>query len=410
LFLASLLVFNSSNLSAQRRDSRINPGKWLGDRGPFDPRPFDRTHLFDGLLLDSGYFGWKNQLWEEKGFSFGGYFSINSQIGGQDKSNHNMSEFLFTGAWELQRNDNRAGRIIYGFAHDQTFGSLTTREFADGQRIVEAPNDLDTHPERTFTTLGLLLWEQEFRLGSDWGWGFRAGQFFAAPYFGLTYFLDDDRRFFLARPLAAAAGAQWVGFNDIGLGGNVVVWKSPFYVSAAVLDGKANRKFPDFKSIKDGRLLYIGGFGYETNLGGPDETAIRLTFSHLDLPGENPDKGRGQSVMFSGERKFKGRWAVFGRWSKSYKRFESDYRELISIGVSWTNPLGFSDDFLGIGFFSGRPSDPAKSTESGFELCYKLVLTQGLNLMPDLQYWTRKDTGIEQVKTWIGGIRLNVEY
>ena len=275
---------------------------------------------------------------------------------------------------------------------------------------MEAPNDLDTDPDRSFTTLGLLLWEQEFRLGSDWGWGFRAGQFFAATYFGLTNFLDDDRRFFLARPLAAAAGAQWVGFKDIGLGANVVAWKGSFYTSLAAMDGKANRRYPDFKSIKDGRLLYIGEFGYENDLGGPNEAALRVTVSHLDLPGENPEKGRGQSLMISGERQFDGRWAVFGRWSKSFKRFEAGYRELISLGIAWTRPFGFSNDFLGFGYFASRPSNPDKSVESGFELSYKLLISQGLSLMPDLQYWTRNDSGIDRVRTWVGGIRLNVEY
>jgi hypothetical protein len=190
----------------------------------------------------------------------------------------------------------------------------------------------------------------------------------------------------------------------------VVAWKGAFYSSLAVMDGKANRQYPDFKSIKEGRLLYIGGVGYETDLGGPNEAAVRLTVSHLDLPGENPQKGRGQSVMISAERQFDGQWAVFGRWSRSFNRFEADYRELLSLGGGWINPFGFDGDFLGFGFFAGRPSNPAKSVESGFELCYKLVLTQGLSLMPDLQYWSRNDSGGNRVRTWVSGVRFNIEY
>jgi hypothetical protein len=87
-----------------------------------------------------------------------------------------------------------------GFAHDQTFGRPTTREFANLQRLVETPNDLDTHPDLAFTTLGLLHWEQEHRIGPDAGWGFRLGQTYAPSYFGPARYLDDDRR----------SGGRWV--------------------------------------------------------------------------------------------------------------------------------------------------------------------------------------------------------
>ena len=140
----------------------------------------------------------------------------------------------------------------------------------------------------------------------------------------------------MARPLAAAAGAQWVGYNDIGLGVNGIVWKGPVYFSAAAIDAKANREYPDFDSLADGELLYLGEVGYEQDLGSPNEAAIRLTVSHLDLSdGDSPAAGRGQSVMLSGLRIFDDRWALAGRYSRSFKRLSADYRELLSVGVMW---------------------------------------------------------------------------
>jgi hypothetical protein len=68
---------------------------------------------------------------------------------------------------------------------------------------VETPNDLDTSPGKSFTTLGLLAWDHAFWSDFDTGWGYRAGQLFAAGLFGLTGYLDDDRQYFMARPLAA---------------------------------------------------------------------------------------------------------------------------------------------------------------------------------------------------------------
>ena len=78
--------------------------------------------------------------------------------------------------WEPVRKGNSAGRLVAGFAYDATFGRPTTREFANTQRLVETPNDLDTDPDLRFATLGLLLWEHEWWTGPDGCWGMRAGQ------------------------------------------------------------------------------------------------------------------------------------------------------------------------------------------------------------------------------------------
>ena len=384
-------------------------GKWLADRGPYDPRPYEDTLLGDGLLRP-GYFDFKNRLWIKHGFSFGGYFSANVQWGSQGGPLHAISETLLLMTWEPVRAQNTAGRLVVGFAHDQTFGRPTTREFADTQRLVETPNDLDTDPDLTFTTLGLLHWEQEVRVGPDSGWGIRLGQLYAPSYFGPARYLDDDRRYFMARPMAAAAGAQWVGFNDIGLGVNGLAWKGPLYASVAIMDGKANRQYPDFPSLGDGELLYLGEVGFERDVGGPNELALRVTASHLDVrDGENPQQGPGQSLMISADWHYDGRWALAARWSRSFGRLSADYRDLVSLGGLWLAPFGRSD-LAGLGFFSGAPSDSSRGREYGVELFYVLRLTQAVGLMTDVQYWWRDDPGGGGAGTWVWGLRTEFEF
>ena len=383
---------------------------WLEQRGPSDPRPREGVLLAKGLLGDA-YFDFKNRHWLESGISFGGYFSANVQWGSEGGPAHSISETLLLLTWEPVRGRNSAGRLVVGLAHDLAFRRPTTRTFANTQRLVEAPNDLDTDPDLTFTTLGLLHWEQEVRTGPDRGWVARLGQIYAPSYFGSARYLDDDRRYFLSRPLAAAAGAQWVGFNDIGLGAGVSYWQAPFYVSVAAIDGKANRKYPDFRSIADGQLLYLGEVGFERGMDGPDERAVRLTFSHLDVhDGDAPGKGPGQSVMVSADRRFGGKWAVAGRWSRSFARLSADYRSLLSLGTMWLTPLGREADLIGVGVFHAAPSDAARESEYGGEVFYRLQLTQGVSVMPDLQYWRRDDRGLERVGSWVSSVRVNFEF
>lgn len=406
---ACLILFVFATI-AWAQESNVKTGSYLGGRGPYDPRPFEQTHLSDRLFLGTDFFKAKNQRWIDQGFAFGGYVSLNVQLGSKDSTLHGMSETLLIGAWEPLRESNQAGRWVFGVAHDHTLGGLTTREFADRQGLVETPDDLDTNPDKTFTTLGLLAWEHEFYTGPNQGWGYRAGQLFAAGYFGSAVYLDDDRKYFMARPLASAAAAQWVGSNDIGLGANLVLWQGSYYVSVAAIDGKANRKYPQFNSLLDGKLLYIAEVGFERDLDGPNEAIVRIATSHLDLSGQNPEQGSGQSLILSAERRFNGRWATFARWSKSYKRLSADYRELLSVGMAWLRPFEFSQDFIGLGFFVGDPTNPERGDEYGAELSYKLQITQDTSLMPDLQYWYRDDPDGQRTSTWIGGIRANFEF
>ncbi len=394
-----------------RQAPAMRPGNYLGERGEFDPHPYDHTHLGDGLIFDRDYFDRKNRRWEERGTAIGGYFSPNFQWGSEGGGSHAIGEFLLVGSWETIRNGDRVGRIIFGLAHDQTIGSLTTRKFADNQRIVETSNDLDTDPDKTFTTLGLLAWEHEFWTSEDSGWGYRAGQLFTPAFFGPSVYLDDDRRFFLARPLASAAGAQWVGSNDIGLGAQIVAWKHDLYATFSVIDGDADRKFPDFSSLAEGRLLYLGEVGIERDMDGPNEFAIRFTFTHLDeTVRDGTVKPPGESAIISFERKFDDRWALAGRWSKSYRRLTADYQELYSFGLLLLRPFSFDDDSVGLGLFAGDPADSGKGTEYGAEIFYKLRLTQDVSFMPDIQYWHRDDSDGTQVRSWVYGVRLNLDF
>jgi hypothetical protein len=391
--------------------ARRSYGKWIGQRGQYDPRPYDRTLIGDGLL-GRAYFERKNRTWVEDGLAVGGYLSSGSQWGSEGGLSHHMGEGLLLATWEPVRGPASAGRVVAGFAYDQLLGGPTTRAFADGQGLVETPNDLDTDPDETFATLGLLHWTQDVYAGPESGWTLRAGQLYGPSYFGVGIYLDDDRRFFMARPLATAAGAQWVGFNDIGLGVTLTRWSGPLHVTLGAMDGKANRKYPDFGSLLDGQLLYLAEVGYEHDLEGPDETALRLTFSHLDVEdGDAPQRGPGQSLMVSGVKTFDGSWALAVRWSKSFERLSADYRDLISLGLLLLEPTQRENDILGVGAFLADPSDESFGAEYGGEVFYRLQLTQAMNLMPDLQYWSndRTDDGSSEGK-WIIGFRLNFEF
>jgi carbohydrate-selective porin OprB len=114
--------------------------------------------------------------------------------------------------------------------------------------------------------------------------------------------------------------------------------------------------------------------------------------------------------MVSGDRKFNGRWALAGRWSRSFERLSGDYRELFSLGAMWLVPFARSQDIAGFGIFAGKPSDADRGVESGCEVFYVLRLTQTVSVMPDLQYWWRNDEDVPGARTWVLGLRAEFEF
>jgi hypothetical protein len=138
VFVMLCITLPKNGCTQDSISSSLPKGKWLNKRGPFDPRPYDNT-LFGSLLFTDNYFKWKNKLWIDKGISFGGYVSGNTQLGSQGGPTHQINESLILFTWEPVRKARSAGRLVVGFAHDQTFGKPTTRGFADNQKLVETP-------------------------------------------------------------------------------------------------------------------------------------------------------------------------------------------------------------------------------------------------------------------------------
>lgn len=208
--------------------------------------------------------------------------------------------------------------------------------------------------------------------------------------------------------MGGAYGAQWVGDHDIGLGVNAIAWKGPYCITGGFQDGHDgdNSNYPDFGSFSKGQFVYLAEMGMGRDPSGPDEFSARVTASHLDLDdGSNPDKGSGESLIVSLLKRHASQWAVAGRWSKSFGRLSSDYRELGSLSFMWLEPFSRPRDLLGVGAFVGDPSDSSKGSEKGLDVFYRIQLTQALNITADIQYWNRRDAGDGTTNTWIYGIR-----
>jgi hypothetical protein len=151
--------------------------------------------------------------------------------------------------------------------------------------------------------------------------------------------------------------------------------------------------------------------GYERDLGGSREMSVRLTLTFLDATvDDGVTKPAGQSAILSFDRRLNGDWALAARWSKSYRRLTSDYRELYSMSLIRLRPYEMDGDSFGIGLFAGRPSDADRGEEFGAEIFYKLRLTQDISSMPDMQYWYRNDPGGKSVRTFVYGLRVNFSY
>jgi hypothetical protein len=165
-------------------------------------------------------------------------------------------------------------------------------------------------------------------------------------------------------------------------------------------DGLLNRRYFERKNhLRVEKGISLGGY-FSWNFqwgseGGPthgiSETLILLTWE----PVRDADSA--------------GRWALAGRYSRSFERLSADYRELASLGLLWVVPFGRPQDIAGLGFFAGDPSDASRGLESGAEIFYRLQLTQAVSVMPDLQCWSRDDRDGEYARSWVWGLRAEFQ-
>lgn len=104
-----------------------------------------------------------------------------------------------------------------------------------------------------------------------------------------------------------------------------------------------------------------------------------------------------------------GRLTPFLRYSVGDSTI-TDFKRFASFGVNWEAPLGRPYDTMGLGFATGRTSDPALRQEKIFELFWRFRINPFVSLSPDVQFVLDPASNREKNHITVFSLRLQLDF
>ena len=212
----------------------------------------------------------------------------------------------------------------------------------------------------------------------------RVGQLRNDFFFGTNKYHNDDRYVFLNTVLSGMQGANWAATGK-GLGAMLDIRGDDFYTTVGFTDAKGNQNYPDFGSFFDGRYHYLGEIGWTPKVG-EHEGEYKLTMSYTDATGDSSNIGlrKGYGLVLGGRQDFYKRLGLSFRWNRSFERYNSNLKQSLVTGLTFTGVGRYKDDWLSMGWVWGQPINDTLNEENGMEIYWRAQLTKNIELTPDL--------------------------
>jgi porin len=169
--------------------------------------------------------------------------------------------------------------------------------------------------------------------------------------------------------------------------------KNGGYFGAGIFDANGRADKSGFDTLFDeGELFTVAEFGWTPDFdillrpgqdyrSGDDD--YHLTLWHSD-PLKNQGRPEGWGFTASAAKGF-GDIVPFARYGYS-DGGATLLKHMASVGVGFENVGGYENDLIGLSAAFGRPSDPVLRDQYAFEAFFRLQLTPGFALTPNLQF------------------------
>jgi porin len=255
----------------------------------------------------------------------------------------------------------------------------------------------DADADGTYTSLSALWWEQ---ILLDGHLDITLGQLDPILLFDTNRYAGWDRWSFMATPVSSNPTRI---FESAGLGLylEVLDWDIG-YVILAVMDADADGRYPDFKSLKNGRWSYFLEAGLIPTIPSLGKLEVSVTLNAVE---KTPAAPASQAVLVSLSQDIGSRLGFFLRYGHNDGKL-NDIEQMFSTGFVFKGAFNFSNDWIGLAFMWAQPADSSLRDQYGFEAYWRLQMTEHVQFTPDLQVIVdptfRPGAGLEVV----GGLRL----
>lgn len=373
----------------------------------------DKDVLFDSSLFDS-WLEWKNDVYEDKAFSFGGgyttsYLSASTSLPGkQDYAAGGMLRFF--GNWDLVgRGTANTGALNFKLDHRHKFSDTALNLFS-----LENLGYIDSMAS-TFSDEGWRLTNLHWRQSWDDGKVVLLTGLISAPDFLDIYTLGSPWLHF--QSLAFTTGAGTISLpGDAALGAIIGVWLNEnFYILGGFEDANsvASDFFKSFDTFFSEKEFFKHiDFGWTSSRDKAYLDNFHLTLWQSD---ERKQAGviAGHGAMLSFTHHIDEKWLPFirGGYAKDGASF---LERSVSAGLAYqANPIGASaGHLLAIGVNWGRPNEavfgPGLNDQVGIEAFYRIQVTKQLAVTPDIQYLKDPALNPDESSIWVIGIRARL--
>jgi len=222
----------------------------------------------------------------------------------------------------------------------------------------------------------------------------RIGKLFPGVYYQSNYYAPNNSETHMNNMLTGNPVSSW--FGSLGLGAMAEYESNKwFFGKLGVHDANANKEI-DFKTISDGKFLYISELGIKGS-NAKKEYRFSILYSYVnELPGLSAEHGFSLGGVYNfGENS---NWGVYGRYSfrnggngntEPDKANENVLASGGYLGVSRKTPWKLDKAEIGGAYFVGRPSvhqiDLGKQTQYGIETYFKWSFQELLHAAFDFQ-------------------------
>jgi len=335
-----------------------------------------------------GLSDWERRVSGTHGFDYAFVNAPIAQIGSEGGKTYADNEMDLYLQWRINTGSNSEGKLFFWGTYVQTFSSLANGEFSRSQGLITSTISAGTDPDKSFVAPSALWWQQSF---NNSGFLYRTGQLYATSLWGNNKYTFDDREGFMNSVLSSNIGLPWSD-TPRGLGVMVQQTIGSAYVSLGIQDAKAKQDQIDVDSFLDGKYLYTGELGYNTNIGSDHEGRYKISLGYVDgtagtAEAQTESNASGWGLALSARQDL-GDIGLFAQYRRSLSdRIAQGIKTSANAGVVFNKPLGFSDDALGIGLLYASSSDEAERDEYGGEIYWRFQMTPRLDITPDIQIY-----------------------
>lgn len=135
-----------------------------------------------------------------------------------------------------------------------------------------------------------------------------------------------------------------------------------------------------------------------------------MNYSHIERTERFGGTGPASSVwLFSFQQELSPKLATFFRFGTGDGK-RTAVQQSLATGVVFTHALGFSNDWLGLGFIWNEPTDGTRPDDNGLETFWCLPLIEHVQLTPDFQVYFDPSKGTTRDTEMAFGLRLGIYF